>query len=62
MWRSGGHFQRLWLADDGAEFFEKVAGELSCGPVDQAAAKLSQPATDIGLCPIFQNCRIAVGR
>jgi hypothetical protein len=61
MWRSGGHFHCLWLADDGSEFFEKIAGELICGTVYQAAAKLSQPAADIGLCRIFKNCRIAVG-
>jgi hypothetical protein len=48
MWRSGGHFHCLWFSDDGAEFFEKVTGKLICRTVYQAAAKLSQPAADIG--------------
>lgn len=57
-----GHCHCLWFAYDGAEFFEKIAGELICSPVNQPAAKLSQPASDIGLCRIVQNGRIAIGR
>jgi hypothetical protein len=59
--RSNLRFHRLWLADNGGEFFAKIASELACARIDQAAAKLREPAADISLCRILHKCRSAVG-